>query len=334
MPHPFDRMHTIPDPATLLRVLDRIDIFEVYNSRLLFDAFNDDAMRFAAKYNLIQAAGSDAHVLPGIGTALNQIPAFDGPGGVPARDAPEPDRPPPEEPPVSSGAEVGPEREQVEASGARPPNTAMGERGRGPDLRALPGEGDRRDQRPRARHRRVAARGASRRRAGARHRPSAGRHPAPEVRPAARRGAGGCRILRPRRPGDPEEPPADAHRPADAVRDGLRQGGGRARRRRPRALPHVAHARDPHHPAAHGGHDGRRRPRVPRLDPVPAVGARRRPRPARSSSGRRRSSSSTRPTSTSASTARPRSSSSGRRSRCSATGTRTSRRTEAARFAA
>ena len=79
MPHPFDRMHTIPDPATLLRVLDRIDIFEVYNSRLLFDAFNDDAMRFAAKYNLIQAAGSDAHVLPGIGTALNQIPAFEGP---------------------------------------------------------------------------------------------------------------------------------------------------------------------------------------------------------------------------------------------------------------
>ena len=79
VPHPFDRMHTIPDPATLLRVLDSIDIFEVYNSRLLFDAFNDDAMRFAAKYNLIQAAGSDAHVLQGIGTALNQIPAFDGP---------------------------------------------------------------------------------------------------------------------------------------------------------------------------------------------------------------------------------------------------------------
>jgi len=79
MPHPFDRMHTIPDPATLLRVLDSIDIFEVYNSRLLFDAFNDDAMRFAAKYNLIQAAGSDAHVLQGIGTALNQVPAFDGP---------------------------------------------------------------------------------------------------------------------------------------------------------------------------------------------------------------------------------------------------------------
>jgi predicted metal-dependent phosphoesterase TrpH len=79
MPHPFDRMHTIPDAATLLRCLDAIDIFEVYNARLLFDAFNDDALRFATKYNLVQAAGSDAHVLPGIGTALNRIPAFEGP---------------------------------------------------------------------------------------------------------------------------------------------------------------------------------------------------------------------------------------------------------------
>jgi Glycosyltransferase Family 4/PHP-associated len=79
MPHPFDRLHTIPDAATLLRVLDRIDIFEVYNARLLFEGMNEDALRFAAKYNLIQAAGSDAHVLPGIGTALNRIPPFSGP---------------------------------------------------------------------------------------------------------------------------------------------------------------------------------------------------------------------------------------------------------------
>ena len=54
-------------------------MFEVYNSRLLFDSFNDDALRFATKYNLVQSAGSDAHVLQGIGTAINRIPAFDGP---------------------------------------------------------------------------------------------------------------------------------------------------------------------------------------------------------------------------------------------------------------
>jgi predicted metal-dependent phosphoesterase TrpH/glycosyltransferase involved in cell wall biosynthesis len=79
MPHPFDRLHTIPDATTLLRHLDEVDVFEVYNSRLLFDSFNDDALRFASKYNLIQSAGSDAHVLPGIGTAINRIPAFEGP---------------------------------------------------------------------------------------------------------------------------------------------------------------------------------------------------------------------------------------------------------------
>ncbi|HWG82632.1 MAG TPA: PHP-associated domain-containing protein, partial [Gaiellales bacterium] len=79
MPHPFDRLHTIPSAATLHRLLDEIDIFEVYNSRLMFDTFNDDALRFATKYNLVQSAGSDAHVLQGIGTAINRIPAFEGP---------------------------------------------------------------------------------------------------------------------------------------------------------------------------------------------------------------------------------------------------------------
>ncbi len=35
VPHPFDRMHSIPDPATLHRHLAEIDVFEVYNARLL-----------------------------------------------------------------------------------------------------------------------------------------------------------------------------------------------------------------------------------------------------------------------------------------------------------
>ena len=42
-------------------MLDRIDIFGAPNSRLLFDALTTP-MRFAAKYNLIQAAGSDGCV--------------------------------------------------------------------------------------------------------------------------------------------------------------------------------------------------------------------------------------------------------------------------------
>ena len=79
LPHPFDRLHAIPDPATLHRHLAEIDIFEVYNARLLRDSFNDEALRFARKYRLLQGAGSDAHVLQGVGTGAVRMRRFDGP---------------------------------------------------------------------------------------------------------------------------------------------------------------------------------------------------------------------------------------------------------------
>jgi predicted metal-dependent phosphoesterase TrpH len=79
LPHPFDRMHSIPDPATLQRHLPDIDIFEVYNARLLFEGYNDEALRFARKYNLTMGAGSDAHVLQGVGTGAVRMRAFEGP---------------------------------------------------------------------------------------------------------------------------------------------------------------------------------------------------------------------------------------------------------------
>ena len=87
LPHPFDRMHAIPDPATLHRHLAEIDVFEVYNARLLFEAYNDEALRFARKYDLTMGAGSDAHVLQGVGTGAVRMRAFDGPGGVPPQPA-------------------------------------------------------------------------------------------------------------------------------------------------------------------------------------------------------------------------------------------------------
>ena len=79
LPHPFDRLHTIPDAPTLHRLLPEIDVFEVYNARLLFEAFNDEALRFARKYNLTMGAGSDAHVLQGVGTGLVRMRAFESP---------------------------------------------------------------------------------------------------------------------------------------------------------------------------------------------------------------------------------------------------------------
>jgi len=79
VPHPFDRMHTIADPATLHRHLAEIDVLEVYNARLLFEAHNDEALRFARKYDLTMGAGSDAHVLQGLGTGAVRMRSFAGP---------------------------------------------------------------------------------------------------------------------------------------------------------------------------------------------------------------------------------------------------------------
>jgi glycosyltransferase involved in cell wall biosynthesis len=79
LPHPFDRMHAIPFPATVHRHLHEIDVLEVYNARLLFEGYNEEAARFARKYSLPAGAGSDAHVLQGVGTGALRMRVFDGP---------------------------------------------------------------------------------------------------------------------------------------------------------------------------------------------------------------------------------------------------------------
>jgi predicted metal-dependent phosphoesterase TrpH len=79
LPHPFDRLHAIADPATLHRHLAEIDVLEVFNARLLRESFNDEALRFARKYRLLQGAGSDAHVLQGVGTGAVRMRRFEGP---------------------------------------------------------------------------------------------------------------------------------------------------------------------------------------------------------------------------------------------------------------
>ncbi len=78
LPHPFDRLHAIPNPATLHRHLEDIDVLEVYNARLLFEAYNDEALRFARKYGVTMGAGSDAHVLQGVGTGGVRMRSFRG----------------------------------------------------------------------------------------------------------------------------------------------------------------------------------------------------------------------------------------------------------------
>ena len=79
VPHPFDRLHSIPDYEHLLDVLEDIDIIEVFNPRVALPAFNDEAVRFAAKYRIVGGAGSDSHVAQGLGSVRIRMRDFDGP---------------------------------------------------------------------------------------------------------------------------------------------------------------------------------------------------------------------------------------------------------------
>src|SRR5205085_870671 len=79
VPHPFDRLHAVPDYEHLLPVLDQVDAIEVFNPRVAISEFNEEAARFAAKYRIPAGAGSDAHVPQGLGSVRIRMRDFDGP---------------------------------------------------------------------------------------------------------------------------------------------------------------------------------------------------------------------------------------------------------------
>ena len=79
VPHPFDRMHAVPDYEHLLDIVEDVDAIEVYNPRVAIGSFNEEAARFAAKYRIPAGAGSDAHVTQGLGSVRVRMRDFHGP---------------------------------------------------------------------------------------------------------------------------------------------------------------------------------------------------------------------------------------------------------------
>ncbi len=79
VPHPFDRLHSVPDYEHLRPVLDDVDAIEIFNPRVAITEFNEEAARFAAKYRIPAGAGSDAHVPQGLGSVRIRMRDFDGP---------------------------------------------------------------------------------------------------------------------------------------------------------------------------------------------------------------------------------------------------------------
>ena len=271
VPHPFDRMHAIPSPATLLRHLPDIDVLEVYNARLMFDAYNAEALRFQRKYGLLAGAGSDAHVLQGVGTGAVRMRRFDGPeefllslrtrgSSAPAEIA--------RLPAVPEVGRAGQGEGPLEQKLGSPRDCCRAHRR---DLRTLPSEGDWRDQRapggaPRPRRRDV----RSRPRLG----PPARRHLPAQARSAAGRDHGRRGVLRPRRQRPAQVVAAARSRSARDLRDESPKFGTEEEEQ---AMPWLD-ARAPDRAAEAPRRDGHRRRRVPRRTRVPA----------RRSSGRQR----------------------------------------------
>jgi len=68
IPHPFDELrHSAFHPTE--EDVKFIDAIEGFNSRCVFQKYNENAIKFAKKHDLMITAGSDAHFLNEIGNA-------------------------------------------------------------------------------------------------------------------------------------------------------------------------------------------------------------------------------------------------------------------------
>src|SRR4051794_41962272 len=83
VPHPFDRMHSVPDYEHLLTILDDVDAIEIYNPRVAIGSFNEEAERFARKYRIVAGARPGSPLAPGPGRRRLPMPDLPRPPGVP-----------------------------------------------------------------------------------------------------------------------------------------------------------------------------------------------------------------------------------------------------------
>jgi hypothetical protein len=79
VPHPYDpfrRSHITPDALDRLAATDRIDLIEVFNSRVTLGRHNQDAAEFASRHQLPGVACSDSHTAMEVAMSFNALPAF------------------------------------------------------------------------------------------------------------------------------------------------------------------------------------------------------------------------------------------------------------------
>lgn len=80
VPHPFDRYRgSAIGLEALSRIVDDVDVIEVFNARNMKQEDNLRAARYAREHGLLESAGSDAHVHSEIGSAWVEMPDFETP---------------------------------------------------------------------------------------------------------------------------------------------------------------------------------------------------------------------------------------------------------------
>ncbi|HET6381291.1 MAG TPA: PHP domain-containing protein [candidate division Zixibacteria bacterium] len=79
IPHPFDPFrpsHIRREPLERLAEAGKIDMVEVFNSRVTFQRHNQEAAEFAARHGIPGIAASDSHSSLEIAMSFNALPAF------------------------------------------------------------------------------------------------------------------------------------------------------------------------------------------------------------------------------------------------------------------
>jgi predicted metal-dependent phosphoesterase TrpH len=79
--HPYDRLRKGAwEEEELLKIVDKVDALEVFNSRCIFAEDNDKSKAFAQAHGKLGTVGSDGHIAYEYGHATLQMQPFEGAG--------------------------------------------------------------------------------------------------------------------------------------------------------------------------------------------------------------------------------------------------------------
>jgi hypothetical protein len=78
IPHPYDRVRRSPlREEAALRIMNDVDVIEVFNARTVFPADNEKSRRLAEQHGKLMSAATDTHTPFEMGLAYVEMPPFE-----------------------------------------------------------------------------------------------------------------------------------------------------------------------------------------------------------------------------------------------------------------